>query len=155
MTQWRPLAYVFWHWPRAGVARDAYEDWYLLDGFAALGPLNQAAVSEAGGHRRRHDRAADAVGGGVGGLYSVRAGSPRLTGGIACWFAKPARMTYEALDRLLEAVASPADAVCVWQRELALGPGREFCLVAPERLPLPPELDVLRVARAPLPRGPG
>ena len=37
----------------APTARAGYEDWYLLDDFAALGVLNEAAVGR--GHRTAHD----------------------------------------------------------------------------------------------------
>src|SRR5918997_4653427 len=43
-----------------------YEDWYLVEDFAALGTLNAAAV--AGGRRAPHDAAAAAVLTGVAGV---------------------------------------------------------------------------------------
>ena len=46
--------------------RPGYEDWYLLEDFAALGVLNEAAVGR--GHRSTHDAAARHLGGGAGGL---------------------------------------------------------------------------------------
>ena len=107
------LAYVFWHWPRAGVsagrlrgaaaplprgarrdarrrvprlalagasparpgrrtAATAYEDWYLLEGSAALDPLNAAAVTAS--RQAPHDAAAAAAEGGTAGLYLLRLG---------------------------------------------------------------------------------
>ena len=102
------LAYVFWHWRRAGrspprpmrrcsaastrrsgrrrrrrsCARarsryagapwaadggEAYEDWYLLEGSAALDPLNAAAVTAS--RQAPHDAAAAVAAGGTAGLY--------------------------------------------------------------------------------------
>src|SRR5262245_3192340 len=55
-------------------ATPAYEDWYLLDGSAALDALNDLAVS--GARQQPHDRAAAAAEGGSGGLYRLRAGLP-------------------------------------------------------------------------------
>src|SRR5512145_570811 len=45
----------------------ALEDWYLVDDFAALGALEQAAIS--GRRLEPHDRAARLALGGAGGLY--------------------------------------------------------------------------------------
>lgn len=105
--------------PWLPVAR-AYEDWYFLDDFAALGTLNEAAVS--GARRAPHDGAARLAGGGAGGVYrriSSPVGRPvdRIT-----WLAKPAGMSYAELLARLPAVE-------VWQRQLVLGPAPEFCLV--------------------------
>jgi hypothetical protein len=188
----QPLAYVFWHWPRAGTdggryervlaafhtglretpppgfqgsatlrvagvpwaatGAPSYEDWYVLDGFAALATLNDAAVSERAGHKARHDRAAATAAGGTAGLYRLHAGHPALRARTACWFAKPAGMAYAELDRLLGPVWEPAPPrpVGLWQRQLVLGPGAEFCLLATEPVALPSDLEVLVVDRQPL-----
>src|ERR1043166_9053454 len=58
--------------PWAGAGGAAYEDWYLLDGMAALEPLNQAAVTAS--RRGPHDSAAALAAGGTAGLYALRAG---------------------------------------------------------------------------------
>ncbi len=98
----------------------AYEDWYLVDDFAALGALNDAAVS--GARREPHDGAARLTGGGQGGVYrlltSLREPAlPRTT-----WCAKPAAEPYPAyLARLPDGE--------VWQRQLVLGPAPEFCVI--------------------------
>jgi len=158
------LAYVFWHWPRADINPGRYadallafhhalaampprgyhgsrvlevsgapwlpvpralEDWYLVEDFTALGALNEAAVS--GQRRDPHDGAARMMLGGAGGLYR------RIREGMAApepvvWFGKPVHLGYsEFLARV-----RPAE---LWQRQLVLGPGPEFCLsggTAPE-----------------------
>ncbi len=186
----RPLAYLFWHWPRAEAPRatyerdlvgfhaalraagprgfldsttfrvaapsfgsrpDGYEDWYLVDDFAALGVLETAAVADAGGVGGRHDRAARAAETGTAGLYGLRAGRPGLGGGVAHWFRKSDGMGYGDLDELL---APLLDGAGLWQRKLTFGPAPEFCVAAAGRLELPASLEVLAVGRTRLPDRP-
>src|SRR5512141_922927 len=101
-------------------APTALEDWYFLTDFAALGALNEAAVS--GARREPHDGAAGLAAGGAGGVYrQLRDGPPKLADRVA-WFSKPAGMPYpELLERL-----APGE---LWQRQLVLGPAPEFCLL--------------------------
>lgn len=103
-----------------------YEDWYLLEGSAALDILNAAAVSAP--IRAEHDAAA-AGAGGLGGLYALRSGVPLPAPGPARWFAKPAGESYQHLYERL-----PADAV-VWRRQMVLGPAPEFVLDGGGSLP--------------------
>ncbi len=170
------LAYVFWHWPRAGVSAadyeglqrrfhaalqaapsagflgsrcvsltgaswagdggPAYEDWYLLDGSAALDPLNAAAVTASRQHA--HDAAAAAAEGGTAGLYSLRLGVQRDPPRAATWFAKPSGMSYGALFTLLGDLIEAEDGA-LWGRQMTLGPTPEFCLhtAGAVRLPAP------------------
>ena len=154
------LAYVFWHWPRTAVERNAYEDdlvrfhaalaaapppgflgssaarvtgapwceqapayedWYRVDDFAALGVLNEAAVS--GSLRGPHDAVAARAAGGAAGLYApVRGGE--LTASSVVWVGKPGGVAYpDFVDSLA--------AETVWQRQLVLGPTPEFVLARP------------------------
>jgi hypothetical protein len=155
------LAYVFWHWPAAGVpledyaqsvvafhralaasppagfrgsrlvaiegapwtgAERALEDWYLVDDFAALGALNEAAVS--GARRGPHDAAAARAAGGAGGLYRRRATGARDPR-CATWLSKPPGTSYpDFLARLPPSTE-------LWQRQLVLGPAPEFCWAGP------------------------
>jgi hypothetical protein len=97
----------------------AIEDWYLVDDFAALGALEQAAVA---GHRLEpHDRAARLALGGAGGLYGRLRGAIGADPGHVVWFGKPASVRY---PEFLAGV--PAGEL--WQRKLVLGPAPEFCL---------------------------
>lgn len=106
-----------------------FEDRYLVESFAALGALNEAAVS--GARRSPHDRAAAAAEGGCAGLYLLRSGDAiGPSDGFAFWFGKPKGVTYEALDESLRGLLARAG-VALWQRQLVLGPTPEFCLRSP------------------------
>lgn len=152
------LAYVFWHHPAAGVDETSYEaaliafhrtltgsaafafhdvpwlpaksgylDWYTVKDFASLGELNDAAVT--GARKEPHDNVARMAGVGFGGLYRLVAGQadlPRTNAGT--WLSKPAGMKYadflEQASRLVN-----RSSVGLWQRQMTLGPGPEFCLL--------------------------
>ena len=125
-----------------------YEDWYLVDSFAALGVLNAAAVS--GVHRGPHDAAAAAAHAGVAGLMGHISG-PLLPerAAWAAWLSKPAGMAYDAFHAALwEALGNDASA---WQRQMTLGPATEYCVVAPaaRALPWPAQSWPLRGVVAP------
>lgn len=110
--------------PWAATGTTAYEDWYLVDGSAALDPLNHAAITAS--RQAPHDAAAALAAGGAAGLYVLRAGTPLPAPRHATWFAKPRGMTYAALDATLRDVV--AGGACLWMRYMVLGPGPEFCL---------------------------
>ncbi len=101
-------------------APTAFEDWYFLEDFAALGTLNEAAVS--GQRRDPHDGAARMALGGAGGVYRRLREGPATPPVRATWFGKPADAGY---PEFLAQVA-PAE---LWQRQLVLGPAPEFCLL--------------------------
>jgi hypothetical protein len=99
----------------------AFEDWYLVGDFAALGALNEAAVTAS--RQAPHDAVARLAGGGAGGLYRRRAtGAAAIE--RAAWFAKPAGEPYAAFLARLPAAEA-------WQRQMVLGPAPEFCLLGP------------------------
>jgi hypothetical protein len=102
-------------------AEAAYEDWYLVDDFAALGALNEAAITAA--RQAPHDAVARLAGGGTGGVYrqlSTGGGVPE----IVHWVSKPSGERYAAFQARLPAAE-------VWQRQLVLGPAPEFCVLGP------------------------
>jgi hypothetical protein len=129
--------------PPAG-ALTAYEDWYLIEDFSALGVLNEAAVGR--GHRTSHDEVARRFGSGAGGLYGLlegQAGAGVLgEASLATWIARPPGSRRQALAELLGDGIDPGHA-SLWRRQLVFGPAPEFCLlacevpegVAPTRLP--------------------
>ena len=98
-------------WP-GGAA--AYEDWYLVEDWAALGTLNEAAV--AGARRAPHDAAAAMARDGVAGVYApVRGAVAPPREAHAAWLAKLAgdglrRVPRGARRRARRGVAAPDDA---------------------------------------------
>ncbi len=121
-----------------------YEDWYLLEDFAALGVLNEAAVGR--GHQSTHDDIAHRYGTGAGALYGLIEGEPCAAAlgeaTTAVWVARPPGSKRRGLEELLGDGMQPAHS-SLWRRQLVFGPGPEFCLlatetpagVAPARLP--------------------
>jgi hypothetical protein len=122
-------------------ALPAYEDWYVVEDFAALGVLNEAAVSR--GHLSAHDAAARAAGPGTGAVYRLIEGSPSLAAvAVAAWVETPRGAASPLLAALL-GDGMDGEQAGLWQRQLALGPAPEYCVlaaevpsgVAPSRLP--------------------
>lgn len=119
---------VFRHYalPWAPPSLFVYEDWYVIDSFAALGRLNDAAAAP---RRAEHDAAAQMSGWGAGGVYAPRA-EAALAGGFTYWLSKPGGMEYDVFyDEV-----GPAAASRFWRRQMVLGPAPEFCLLAESRM---------------------
>jgi hypothetical protein len=118
---------------RSGEPELAYEDWYLVEDFAALGVLNEAAVGR--GHVSAHDEAARRAGPGTAGVYALIEGEPCAQAlgeaSLAVWIARPAGSTQRGLGELLGDGMDPAHA-SLWRRQMNLGPAPEFCLLAGE-----------------------
>lgn len=147
------LAYVFWHQPRPdvdpGAYEDAqrafhsslettsaafrlaelpfgdggsgYEDWYLVENWEGLGDLNRIAVDPT--RRPDHDLAASQSADGWGAVYSLVRGLGSIPDG-ADWLHKPRGTSSE------DFIASLPETT-VWQRQMVLGPGPEFCASIP------------------------
>ncbi|MEX0821814.1 MAG: hypothetical protein WD021_06680 [Rhodothermales bacterium] len=132
------MSAVYRHYalPWAPPSMFVYEDWYLVDSFAALGTLNAAAVS--GSRRPSHDAAARASSWGAGGVYASRGDDATTAGHFTYWISKPGGMDYESFYDTLR--ASSGVETGVWQRQLVLGPAAEFCIRTASRLDLD-ELD--------------
>lgn len=112
----------------------AYEDWYVVHESASLDSLNIAAITAS--RQAPHDAAAALAAEGAAGLYTLRAGAAVTAPTHAVWFAKPAGMTYAALDALLRDVVTAG--ACVWMRYMVLGPTPEFVVHgAAVKLPAP------------------
>jgi hypothetical protein len=97
-----------------------YEDWYLVESWAALGALNEAALR--GRRERAHEAVATLSGEGWGGVYGLVRGTPIAPEGVG-WTE---RQEGESYDSFLARVSTQT----VWQRQLVLGPAPEFCLGA-------------------------
>jgi hypothetical protein len=113
----------------------AFEDWYLVQDFTALGHLNDAAIS--GARAAPHHAAAAAAAGGTAGVYGLRQGDVLRRPLAAHWFGKPPGMSYAELDSRLAPVVRACQGV-LWMRQMTLGPAQEFCLQAPAAVELPP-----------------
>ena len=116
----------------ADAAAPTYEDWYLVEDFAALGVLNEAAVGR--GHRTAHDAAARRFGAGAGGLYELLEGDregPLGEATLATWVGRPPGSPRRMLGELLGDGMDPARA-SLWRRQLVLGPAPEYCVLAGE-----------------------
>ena len=111
-----------------------YEDWYLLDDFAALGVLNEAAVAHR--HRTAHDEVARRFGTGAGGLYGLMEGRPDLSSTpLGIWISRPpvsrSPAAKPALAEMLGDGIDPEHS-SLWRRSLVFGPAPEYCLLAHE-----------------------
>lgn len=119
-------------WLDAGGA--GYEDWYLVDDWAALGVLRHAAIGT--GHRTAHDAAARWAGAGTGSIYQLDeglAGFGEPSAGVCTVWVTPARHGPELeLVALLLGDGMDRRQAGLWRRELALGPAPEYCLVTHE-----------------------
>ena len=115
-----------------------YEDWYLVEGFADLGRLNEAAVT--GRRRAPHDDVAVRSGHGAGGLYALWTGSAQPPAGRTTWCAKVPGTPYEALGSALPGTT--------WLRQLVLGPAPELCLPGDGPVPAGAEVVVTTTAEA-------
>jgi hypothetical protein len=133
---------------------EGFEDWYVIEDFAAIGVLNAAAVGP--GHLTAHDEAARRAGEGTGSVYRLLEGSPTPgSARVAVWIDKPRGIESPLLAALLGDGMDTARAG-LWQRQLALGPAPEYCVlaeeapagVAPTRLPR--GWTAFAAARAPL-----
>ncbi len=121
--------------PWEDAAPQPYEDWYPVDGWAALGELNDLAVS--GARRGPHDAAARAAGAGTAGVYRrIREGPPLAGVEHAAWFGKPSGVAYEVFDRQIEEALRGTEAT-VWQRQLVLGPAPEYAVLGTSVAELP------------------
>jgi hypothetical protein len=114
-----------------------YEDWYLVDDFAALGTLATAAVDQD--RRPPHDVLAYASQQGAGGVYALvagRSGEPGRPAGWAGWFRKRDGVHYPELLAGLRKQVDDGQVVAVWQRQLVLGPAEEFRVEASRPVPV-------------------
>lgn len=138
-----------WHVPEAEPG-GAFEDWYLVEDWAALGRLNTAAAT--GTRKTAHAAVAALAGSGAGGIYKPAYGQPGAVARYRLRLDKPVGVDYSSFEADLLRLVGPA--AVVWKRQMVLGPDREFLIDAPTRprgwLPGQPspalELHVVRPA---------
>jgi hypothetical protein len=125
--------------PRAWLSvQRAYEDWYFVADFTALGALNEAAIS--GRRKGPHDLVAALPAGGTAALYGHVRGSVRRPR-HASFRSKPSAESY------VDYLAGLPAGVEAWQRKMVLGPAPEFCLVSEQALADSTEFEVLYCQR--------
>jgi hypothetical protein len=132
-------------WAAGGA--EAYEDWYLVDGFGAFDALNEAAISSS--RAAPHDAAATVAAGGTAGAYALRLGAPVAAPRYAQWFGKPEGMSYRELLHEI-APALPPGRAALWSRQMALGPAPEYCLHTEATVSLPAAFLVLALPLSPV-----
>jgi hypothetical protein len=109
----------------------AYEDWYLVDGWSAVGVLEEAAVAR--GHQSSHAAVAAMAGVSKGAVYRLIEGLARLElAPLAVWVKRSPGHAPATIEDLL-ADGMQRDAAGLWRRCLGLGPAPEYCLLAAER----------------------
>lgn len=99
---------------------EVYEDWYFVDGSAALDRLEEAALSAFA--RDQHDSIARLTASATAGLYRLRAGQPLAAPAHCTWMSKPRHEPHEAFIDRVRAAGT------VWTRQMVLGPTPEFCV---------------------------
>jgi len=107
-----------------------YEDWYLLDGWSALGVLEESVVAR--GHVTRHDALAGMAGVTSGAVYRLGEGQPRVEHArVGVWITRaPGHASVTIGDLLGDGMDRERSGL--WRRCLGLGPAPEYCLLAPE-----------------------
>jgi hypothetical protein len=117
----------------------AYEDWYAVTGWDALGRLNEAAVR--GARARPHDAVAAEAAAGAGALYGLVSGPPVLGARRTSWLGKPAGFDRDVFHAKL---AGPGRSV--WMRQMVLGPAPEYAVRSDVPIVLPWEARAIEAA---------
>lgn len=119
-----------WVWRvEAGPLGHAFEDWYLVKDWTALGALDAAAVT--GSRKPPHDDLASRVAHGVGAVYGLASGQPTSEARCRVRIAKPPGVPYPTFEGSLRQAVGPGAAV--WKRQMVLGADLEFLVDAPAR----------------------
>jgi hypothetical protein len=119
----------------SGPARAPFEDWYLVEDWAALGTLNDAAVRAP--REEAHDSIAALATNGAGGLYLLQHGTLDGPAPWAGWVVKPQGEPYETFSPRLRAAVDSAGGGAVLRRQMVLGPAPEYAVLAGREVELP------------------
>lgn len=121
--------------PWAQVQTAIYEDWYLVEDFAALGTLNDAAVT--GTVRGPHDVVAKDFLKGTGGIFKLVSGDLDLRQArFATWIEKNIGPTYQSYYEDVARIVGERKAG-LWRRQMVLGPSPQFCVHSEDALQFP------------------
>ena len=125
-----------WVWQvETGPLGEAFEDWYLVEDWAALGALNEAAVT--GPRKAPHDEVAPRAVEGVGAIYGLMHGEPVDSASYRLKVTKPLGASYPQFEARLREATGPTGVL--WKRQMVLGPDHEFLVDSEMR----PAEDVL------------
>jgi hypothetical protein len=117
----------------------AYEDWYGVEGWEALGSLNEAAVR--GRRAGPHDAVAARAAAGAGGVYRLVSGPAELPATRTSWLAKPDGLDREGFHAQLDGPGRS-----VWMRQMVLGPAPEYAVRSGAPIVLPWEARAITAA---------
>jgi hypothetical protein len=113
----------------------AFEDWYLVEDWAALGTLNEAAVRAP--REDAHDAIAALATNGAGGLYLLQHGTIEGPAPWAGWVVKPPGERYATFEPQLRAAVDAAGGGAVLRRQMVLGPAPEYLVLTDTEPALP------------------
>jgi hypothetical protein len=122
----------------------AFEDWYLVEDWAALGTLNEAAVRAP--REDAHDAIAGLATNGAGGLYLLQHGTLDGPAPWAGWVVKAQGEPRAPFEAQLGDAVDAAGGGAVLRRQMVLGPAPEYAVLAAR------EPDLAQPARATGPR---
>src|SRR4051795_1350216 len=116
-------------------AGPAFEDWYLVEDWAALGTLNEAAVRAP--REDAHDAIAGLATNGAGGLYLLQHGTLDGPAPWTGWVVKPPGEPYETFEPELRAAVDAAGGGGGPGRHTGGRPAPEYALLAGREPALP------------------
>jgi hypothetical protein len=120
--------------PWDGGPAQAFEDWYLVEDWSALGTLNEAAVRAPRGDP--HDAIAALATNGAGGLYALQHGTLDGPAPWTGWVTKPPGTPYAEFEPALHAAVDPSEGA-VLRRQMVLAPAPEYAVLAQGEVELP------------------
>ena len=126
---------------------ERYDDWYLLEGSAAMDVINHVAMKDEQG--RAHDEVARMAADGSGKLYKLASGDPPAGEGFEVRFSKPAGTKYSDFYARLDPWTRETT-VSLWRRQMVLGPPPEFCLISDKAFELPADMTPEVLKREPI-----
>jgi hypothetical protein len=113
----------------------AFEDWYLVEDWPALGTLNDAAVRAP--RHDAHDAIASLATNGAGGLYLLQHGTLDGPAPWAGWVVKPQGEPRAPFEAQLRDGVDAAGGGAVLRRQMVLGPAPEYAVLAGREPTLP------------------